>query len=557
MQSESTQVKIAISQVLKQFIQRALGTVLLALAVILGSATCAVMAPYIFSTTIDSITGTSPARPILSGFAVYALVIGLSLMFGQMVKYLAAMTAENLTRVSSTSFFNKLLRKDAGFFVEHNATEIQSAQAQGTAAMNTIVQLGLMYLVPMAVQLTLTLFILGSKLNLTISSIVLIYGAVYILLTYFSNRWARPHLQKATAAVQQNAKFVGNTIPALESLRFFGSAKWIGDRFNDTADEIYRNWRAFCIKRMCYCALYGVAIGVQFLITYSLLLPRYEAGSLSIGDIVLFNLLLLQLNQPFEMVGLAIDNFVRAFVQLVPFAKIWNAQEETDSPSISKFQPKQGLLEFDAVTYKYENGRGVENLSFTAERGKITFLKGPTGSGKSTVFKLALRTVSPQAGSIEIDGQNLSNIARQDWYAKVGVVPQEVLLLNESLATNIVLGRELDHEKMVRSARKAAIYDRIMAMPDGFDTEVGERGLKLSGGERQRIAIARALYSDPVFLFLDEASSALDDATEEQIMQEIRSLVDDVTVVAITHRIRTVTALDNVIDLGAGVREPA
>lgn len=549
--SNRSQVRNALSHVLTQFVRRSYGLLILAFLVIVGSATCAVLAPYVFSSAIDSITAGSVGRGLVAGFALYALVIGLSLTLSQMVKYLAAMTAESLTRVSSTSFFDRLLSKEATFFIEHNSAEIQSAQAQGTGAMNTIVQLGLMYIVPTTVQLTLTLFILGSKINVGVASIVFVYGAVYILLTSFSNKWARPHLQKATEAIQQNAKFIGNTVPALETLRFFGSAKWIGERFSSTADEIYRNWRAFCIKRMCYCVLYGLAIGIQFLVTYSLLLPRYSAGALSVGDIVLFNLLLLQLNQPFEMVGQTIDNFVRAFVQLVPFAKIWNAAEETEQPTVTEFSPKKGTLEFKQARYKYENGRGLEGLSFSASRGRITFLTGATGAGKSTAFKLALRSLEPQSGSIMVDGQDLSMISRQNWYSAVGVVPQEVILLNDTLAANIVLGRKFDKQRLIESARKAAIYDRIMSMPEGFETEVGERGLKLSGGERQRIAIARALYSRPAFLFLDEASSALDDATEEQIMQEIRGLTEDVTVIAITHRASAITAQDQLIELGA------
>ncbi|WP_349963183.1 ABC transporter ATP-binding protein [Rhizobium sp. ZPR3] len=555
--SNKSQVRNALSHVLKQFVRRSYGMLILAFLVIVGSATCAVLAPYVFSSAIDGITASSAASGLLTGFASYAVVMGLSLTLSQMVKYLAAMTAESLTRVSSTSFFEKLLRKEAAFFIEQNAAEIQSAQAQGTGAMNTIVQLGLMYIVPTTVQLTLTLFILGSKINLGVASIVLVYGVVYILLTSFSNKWARPHLQKATAAIQQNAKFIGNIVPALETLRFFGSARWIGERFSSTADEIYRNWRAFCIKRMCYCALYGLAIGIQFLVTYALLLPRYSAGTLSVGDIVLFNLLLLQLNQPFEMVGQTIDNFVRAFVQLVPFAKMWNAAEEAEQPAVAGFSPKRGTLQFKQARYKYENGRGLEGLSFTAGRGRITFLTGATGSGKSTAFKLALRSVEPQSGSIEVDGQNLSIISRKDWYSAVGVVPQEVILLNDTLAANIVLGRKFDKQRLIESAQKAAIHDRIMSMPEGFETEVGERGLKLSGGERQRIAIARALYSSPAFLFLDEASSALDDATEEQIMQEIRRLTEDVTVIAITHRTSAITAQDQVIELSAQKVESA
>ncbi|MBP2542708.1 ABC transporter ATP-binding protein [Agrobacterium tumefaciens] len=556
MEDEKSNVYSATHHVLKEFFRRSYGTIIIALIVITGSSLCTVLAPFVFSNTVDKLSSKAAVADALTGFATYALLIGVSLALGQMVKYLAALTAENLTRVSSKSFFGKLLKKDNAFFIQHNAAEIQAAQGQGTGAMNTIVQLGLMYLVPTTVQLSLTLLVLGSKLNLSVAIIVFVYGAFYIFLTYFSNKWARPHLQNATEAIQRNAKFVGNTVPALETLRFFGSAAWIGDRFNNTADEIYKNWKAFCMKRMCYCALYGVAIGVQFLITFWLLIPQYNSGAFTVGDIVLFNLLLLQLNQPFEMVGQTIDNFIRAFVQLVPFAKMWSAPEEQEIVSPSGFKTTNGTLHFDKVRYRYENGRGVDSLSFSAARGSITFLTGPTGSGKSTAFKLALRSIEPHSGVVKVDGTDLNQIPRQDWYATVGVVPQEVILLNETIATNIVLGREFDQARLAKAARRAAIYDRIISMPNGFETEVGERGLKLSGGERQRIAIARALYSSPAFLFLDEASSALDDATEEQIMQEIRTLASDITVIAITHRTAVITKKDQVIDLHGGEMRP-
>lgn len=186
--------------------------------------------------------------------------------------------------------------------------------------------------------------------------------------------------------------------------------------------------------------------------------------------------------------------------------------------------------------------------------GAITFIIGETGSGKSTVLRLALKTVEPSKGQIRVDGVDLFEVNRRDWYASVGIVPQEVMLLNDTLAANIALGRPIDQQRLRVAAAKAAILNRIEEFPDGFSTIVGERGLKLSGGERQRIAIARALYGEPKFLLLDEASSALDEATEAAIMDHIRRVAGEVTVLAITHRKCTIRQTDNVIDLSDRTR---
>ncbi len=190
-------------------------------------------------------------------------------------------------------------------------------------------------------------------------------------------------------------------------------------------------------------------------------------------------------------------------------------------------------------------------MSFVANRGRINFITGETGGGKSTVFKLALKSLEPNVGEIRVDGIDLLDIDRDDWYRSIGVVPQDILLLNDTLALNIALGRPLDDERLRAAAARAAILDRIEALPAGFETVVGERGLKLSGGERQRVAIARALYAEPKILFLDEASSALDDTTEREIMDHIRSIADDVTVLAITHRNSPIRANDQVIRLAS------
>ncbi|MDX3928817.1 MAG: ABC transporter ATP-binding protein [Shinella sp.] len=520
--------------------------------VVFFSSVAAVAAPYIFSRMIDRLTTGNAAETVLTGFVLYALLIGISTALQHMVQYLSYMSGENLTFIAGTSLFERLLKKTTAFFVDHNPAEIQSASARGQGAMMTIVQLALVVFIPGATQITLTLITLGATIDAEIALIVILYGTGYVALTMLANRRTRPYLDAAIAAVQENAKFVGNAMNAMETLRHFGSHEWMHRRFSGKAREVRDNWRAFCFQRIGYSSVLGLGLAVQFVVTFLLLVPRYEAGELSVGDVVLFNALLLQLNAPFEMIGHAIDDVVRSRASLLPLARIWAAPEESDTDTPHAFAATNGTLAFDRVSFLHENGRGVRDISFTARRGRITYLTGETGSGKSTLLRLALKSIVPGSGRITVDGVDLGSINRDDWYGAIGVVPQDILLLNDTLAINIVLGRTMDAERLRRAAAKAAILDLIEQLPEGFDTLVGERGMKLSGGERQRIAIARALYGEPKLLFLDEASSALDEATESEIMAHIRNLADEVTVVAVTHRRSVILPEDHIVRLEAG-----
>ncbi|MCK1627307.1 ABC transporter ATP-binding protein [Bradyrhizobium sp. 160] len=520
-------------------------------AVVLLSSASSVAAPYLFSRLIDHLLQEGGMSELAWGFVGYALLLGAASALQRMVQYLSFMTAENLGFIAATRFFERILRKTAAFFVEHNPVEIQNAGARGRSALTTLLQLGTIVFIPAATQLLLTLATLGVLVNITIAAIVVIYGAAAITLTWISTRRARTFLDQAIEAGQKNARFVGNVINAMETLRHFGSHSWISQRFSIKAREVRDNWRSYVLERVTYIAVLGLGVALQFAVTLLFLLPEYEAGVVTIGDIVLFNTLLLQLNMPFEMVARAIDDVARSRADLMPLVHLWAAPEERWLSHARDFVPSAGRLSFEAVGYTYDSGRGVTNISFTAARGGITFLVGDTGSGKSTVFKLAMKSIDPDAGRITVDGIDLAGIDRTDWYAAVAVVPQDIILLNESLADNILLGRPRDEARLRGSSKKAAILSFIEALPQGFDTVVGERGLKLSGGERQRIAVARALYGDPAILLLDEASSALDERTERDIMNHIRALSNGVTVLAITHRRGVISATDDVIDLTA------
>jgi ABC-type multidrug transport system fused ATPase/permease subunit len=418
------------------------------------------------------------------------------------------------------------------------------------------VQLALIVLIPGIIQITMTLLVLGTSINLEIVIIVFVYGSLFIGLTFLSNRWTRPFLDAAIKADQANSKFVGNSINAMETLRYFGGDQWIAGRFGEQAAEVRDSWASFAYRRIGIASIFGLMLAVQIGITFAVLLPRYRSGELSVGDVVLFDALLLQLNRPFQMIGSSIDDILRSYSRFIPFAKMWGAPEENDVPAGENFHLAQGTIRFEDVGFGYREAAVVRGISFTAERGRLNFLTGETGSGKTTLFKLALKSLEPSSGRVLIDDVPLSEIARSDWYSVIGVVPQEIMLLNDTLTANIVLGRPLDEARLRRAVEKASIAKFIDGLPEKFDTRIGERGLKLSGGERQRVAIARALYADPHILFLDEASSALDERTEAEIMGELRLLADEMTILAITHRKTVIRAGDNVVELTPdGVRE--
>jgi len=235
---------------------------------------------------------------------------------------------------------------------------------------------------------------------------------------------------------------------------------------------------------------------------------------------------------------------------------MWGADEEPDVTPHPNFRLKTGSIEFERVGYTYRDKPAVSDVSFVARRGRLNFLTGETGSGKTTLFKLALKSLEPKEGRVLVDGEPLNEVARADWYSVIGVVPQEIMLLNDTITSNIILGRPLDEAKLRYAVERASIAKFIEGLPEKYETRIGERGLKLSGGERQRVAIARALYADPQILFLDEASSALDERTEAEIMGEIRRLADEMTIIAITHRKTVIAPGDAVVELTpAGVRE--
>jgi len=539
---------------LSDYWRDARGTTLLVIAASLVGAVASIAAPYLFSLAIDDLTTGGEAKSAIRILLLYALLVGAATAFSQAAQFLIFLCAVRLCFIANLAFFTRLLRKTHDFFLKHNPAEIGTARQEGEQTLNIITQLGIGGLLPGFVQIAFSAVLLGHLLSWEIALIVLGYGAVVIALDYVRVGRVTPFLDKAMERSQENANLVGNAVAIIDTLRQTRGERWMAGRFAASAGDAFANWRRYALASSTFSGILGVAAALQLAVTFLILVPRYHAGLLSIGDIVLFNTLLLQLNEPFHLIGMAIKETVEASARFRPLAAMWATPEAAEPANPLPYHPAEGSITFEDVTFRYTNGRGISDLSFTVRRGTPTFIVGETGSGKSTVLRLLLKGLDPANGRILADGTNLARITSSDWFAHVGVVPQDVALLNDTIEVNIVLGRPFDADRLRKAAMQASILSRIEAMPEGFETVVGERGLKLSGGERQRIAIARALYDEPAILVLDEASSALDDHTEREIMDGLRDLAGDLTVVAVTHRMSSIRPGDQVVRLATKVQ---
>ncbi len=453
---------------------------------------------------------------------------------------------ETFEHIHSLSLRFHIVRKTGG---------LSRVIERGVKGVDFLLRFLLFSIGPLILELLLVLIILASLLDIWYLLILLAVIVVYVYFTFIVTEWrVKLRREMNEQDTEANQKAIDSLLN-YETVKYFGAEKREAKRY-DSAMQAYE---AAALKTSYSLAFLnfgqGLIITVGMISVMILAAVGVQNGSLTVGDFVLVNAYMIQITVPLNFLGTVYREIRQSLVDMGEmFDLLEQPREISDRPNAPDLQVNGARIEVKDVHFAYDERRRIlKGINLTAESGQTVAIVGATGSGKSTIDRLLFRFYDVTSGSIRIDGQDIRDVTQASLHAAIGVVPQDTVLFNDSIHYNISYGREdASREDVIRAAKDAQIHDFITALPDGYDTQVGERGLKLSGGEKQRVGIARALLKDPPILLLDEATSALDSDTEADIKEALTLAGKGRTVITIAHRLSTIAEADQIVVLEAG-----
>ncbi len=532
------------------------GRVLLALALLIGAKLASVAVPLVLKDIIDALDQPRPELVLpLALILAYGLLRFASTTFADLRDIIFAKVTQRAMRRISMTVFDHLHALSLRFHLERQTGGITRDIERGAKAVSSLVGYLLFRITPTVLEILMVAAILFVKLDWVFSLITLVTLAAYIGFTVTITEWRTQFVRRANTLDSQAYGRAIDSLLNYETVKYFGNERYEARRY----DERLVEWEDMSMKSQNTLGLLNAAQALVIAIGVTLMVLRAANGvvdgTLTLGDLVMVNAFLLQMFQPLSFLGVmyrqikeSLADVERMFDLLKRPREIEDAQDARDLAVVA------GEVKFDHVSFAYNPDRPIlHDVSFTIPAGKTVAAVGHSGAGKSTLARLLFRFYDVNAGGIAIDGQDLRHVTQDSLRAAIGVVPQDTVLFNDSIYYNIAYGRpDATREEVIEAARAAHILHFIESLPQGWDTVVGERGLKLSGGEKQRVAIARTLLKNPAILILDEATSALDTQTEKAIQAELLEIARSRTSLIIAHRLSTVVEADEILVMEGG-----
>lgn len=533
--------------------------VVLAFLAMIGAKVFTVYAPFFFRDAVDALTGQDPAVSFVvvpvALVASYGLARVMMIALAQLRDGIFARVGQNAVRVLAITAFRHIHALSLRFHLERRTGGLSRIIERGTKAIEFLLRFSLFSIVPTIIELLLVAGILWWNFDWRYAAVTVAMISIYIGFTYWATEW------RTAIRREMNDKDTDANTKAIDSLLNYETVKYFGNEAHEARryDRAMQGYEDAAIRTSTSLSVLNTGQTLIFTIGLIalMLMAAYgvAAGALSVGEFVMVNAFMIQLSAPLNLLGSVYREIRQALVDMeTMFGLIAVPPEVTDRPNAKDLKVNGGAIRFENVSFAYDPARGIlKNVSFDVPAGKSVALVGPSGAGKSTISRILYRFYDVQAGTVTIDGQDIAEITQSSLRGAIGIVPQDTVLFNDTIRYNIRYGRpDATEAEIEEAARMAQISDFIARLPKGFDTMVGERGLKLSGGEKQRVAIARTILKNPPILMLDEATSALDSATERDIQAALRQISANRTSLIIAHRLSTVVDADEILVLNHG-----
>ncbi|MEM6634766.1 MAG: ABC transporter ATP-binding protein/permease [Pseudomonadota bacterium] len=535
--------------------------VVIALLALLVAKIIAVGTPFFYKTAVDALTGEGAS----TGWMVAMGAVGLTVAYGT-ARFMTIAFQEIRDVVFAPVAFGALRRLALETFTHIHRLSLRYHITRKTGGLSRIIERGvkgvdflLRFMVfsigPLLVELAMIAVVLAVVFDISYLVVVLVTVVLYVVFTTQVTEW-RVKIRKV-----MNDRDTEANQKAIDSLLNFETVKYFGAEIREAEryDQSMRDYERASLKTSYSLAFLnlgqGILINTGLVVVMAMAAMGVQRGTLTVGDFVMVNSYMLQVMLPLNMLGYVYREIRQGLIDMAEmFDLLEQPSEVADKAGAAELAVSGGELSFDAVAFGYEEDRAIlQDVSLTVEPGQTLAIVGPSGSGKSTIGRLLFRFYDVTGGAIRIDGQDIRDVTQDSLHRAIGVVPQDTVLFNDTIFYNICYGRPDATRGEIEAAAKAAeIHDFIESLPEGYDTAVGERGLKLSGGEKQRVGIARTILKDPPILLLDEATSALDTETEAEIQHQLTAIGKGRTVITIAHRLSTIADADRIVVLDKG-----
>ena len=515
--------------------------------------------PPILGYAVDSLTELSQGINIymlipLALIISYGIARVAALAFGELRNAIFSKVAQNAITQLTLSTFKHLHSLSLQFHLGRQTGALSKFIDRGTKGVNFLLTYVLFNVIPTIIEIFLVAGILAFVYGWKYALVTLITIGLYITVTFTVTQWRLQFRRRMNAADNAVSTKLIDSLLNFETVKYFNNEEHEYKRLDESLQEYEKESinNQYSLSYLNIAQTFVIMTGITIMLVMSAFDIR--AGSLTIGGFVVINAYMLQLYQPLNFFGTVYREIRQSLTDMENLFSLWEEKPNLIDSDQSASIKKQASIRFENVSFDYDERRTIiENISFEVPNGKKVALVGPTGAGKSTISRLLFRFYDPKQGTIFINNENIKEISQSSLRKMIGVVPQDTVLFNDTIYYNIFYGNpEASEEQIYEAARSADIHNFVMGLPDGYQTLVGERGLKLSGGEKQRVAIARAILKNPSIFFFDEATSALDSTTEKEIQKNLKTISQNRTTLVIAHRLSTAADADEILVLEQG-----